>query len=490
MTSADQLYADAPRDIAAYVDALGLELTIGGADAPRAGTKRLIDPCTGEQGASYPDAAERHVDLAVEAASRAYGDWSGRSWSDRRSALEHFATLMEADLGRLATILSIETGRPLRRALIEVGLAARNMRITAAVEMPPVALDHQGLAVTLRRKSLGVAGAIAPWNAPVVLAMAKLANALMAGDTLVLRPSPLTPLSALHLGRLAREAFPPGVVNVITGEAEVGAAMVAHPGIAKISFTGSTETGKRIAIAAAPTLKKLTLELGGNDAAIVLPDADVEAVAATVFQICFANSGHFCAAIKRLYVHEAVLPALREALLRQIGGAVLGDRFDPAVTMGPVQNRPQFDKIWAMFDDAVAQGGRVVTGGVRHDGPGFFIPPTLIEGVGHGVALVDDEQFGPVLPMIPFSDVEEAIAMANRGIYGLGGSIWTADIDRGVALAQRLEAGTGWVNQHGAFTAAIPMPFARQSGIGMDYAEYGVGEHMRTMVVNARLPAA
>jgi len=490
MTTAEQLYADAPQDIPGYVDALGLELTIDGADAARAATKRLIDPCTGEPGAAYPDAGAHHVDLAVEAASRAFGGWSAQPWAERRAALIRFAALMEADLGRLATILSIESGRPLRRALMEVGLAARYVRIIAAVELPPVQLDHQGLAVTMRRRSLGVAGAIAPWNAPVVLAMAKLANALMAGDTLVLRPSPLTPLSALHLGRLAREAFPPGVVNVITGEAEVGAAMVAHPGIAKISFTGSTATGKQIAIAAAPTLKRLTLELGGNDAAIILPDADLEAVAATVFQICFANSGHFCAAIKRLYVHEAVLKPLREALLRQIGGAVLGSRFDPAVTMGPVQNRPQFERVWATFDDAIAQGGRAISGGVRHDGPGFFIPPTLVEGVGHGVALVDDEQFGPVLPLIPFGDVEDAIKMANLGVYGLGGSVWTADLEHGIALAQRLETGTGWVNQHGAFTAAIPMPFAKQSGIGMDYAEFGVAEHMRTMVVNARFATA
>ena len=277
------------------------------------------------------------------------------------------------------------------------------------------------------------------------------------------------------------------MLNVITGGAEVGAAMVAHPDVAKISFTGSTTTGKTIAAAAAPTLKRLTLELGGNDAGIVLPDVDVEALAATVFQISLGNAGHFCAAIKRLYVHEDVLDAVRAALVRQCEAAVLGQRFDPAVTMGPVQNRQQFDRIWSLFDDAVANGARVVTGGARHTGAGLFIPPTLVEGIGHGVALVDEEQFGPVLPLIAFRDEDAVVDMANSGPYGLGGSVWTRDIDRGCALVERLDVGTGWVNQHGAFSAAIPMPFAKESGIGMDYAEYGVAEHMRAMVVNAKL---
>jgi acyl-CoA reductase-like NAD-dependent aldehyde dehydrogenase len=263
--------------------------------------------------------------------------------------------------------------------------------------------------------------------------------------------------------------------------------MVAHEKIAKISFTGSTATGKLIAAAAAPTLKRLTLELGGNDAAIVLADADVSAVAATVFNISFGNAGHFCAAIKRLYVHDDVYEELCAALAVLIDGAVLGPQFDPAVTMGPVQNRPQFDRIWRLFDDAVAQGGQILKGGARHDGPGLFIPPTLVAGIGHGVALVDEEQFGPVLPILRFSDEEKALSLANDSSLGLGGSVWTRDLEHGIALAERLDVGSAWINQHGAFSAALPMPFAKQSGIGMDYAEFGLLEHSQAFLVNAKI---
>lgn len=486
--TAEDAYAAAPADRPGWLSSLNLQMTIDGRDAPATSVGAVIDPSSETRIAIYPDADAKHVDIAVASAKSAFPDWAARPWDERRAALERFADLLLAEQDALATIVACESGRPLRRAWSEVAYSVFYVRTIAAAQLPPLRLDRPGFQVELKRKPLGVACAIAPWNAPVILAVAKIANALLAGDTLILRPSPFTPLSALFMGRLAREAFPPGVLNVITGDASVGQAMTVHPDVAKISFTGSTATGKQIAIAAAPTLKRLTLELGGNDAAIVLADADVEAVAQTVFQISLGNAGHFCAAIKRLYIHESIYDAVKAALVRHAEAAVLGTSFDPAATMGPVQNRPQFDRIWAMFDDAVAHGARVITGGERVDRPGLFIPPTLVEGIGHGVALVDQEQFGPVLPLIPFRDEAEVVRLANDSLYGLGGSVWTSDIARGIALVERLEVGTGWVNQHGAFTAALPMPFAKESGIGMDYAEYGVAEHSRTMLVNVLLP--
>lgn len=484
----EDVYRRVPKDPASWLASLALTMTIDGADVAGGPRGLVVDPCSEAPIANYPDATVTHVDLAVAAARRTFEDWSTQSWEARRAALDRFADLLVAHHNELATIVACESGRPLRRAWAECRFAIDYVRTIAAASVPDRQFDRPGLSVGLTHRSLGVVAAIAPWNGPVILAVAKIANALLAGDTLVLRPSPFTPLSALYLGRLGREVFPPGVFNVITGDASVGAAMTTHTDVAKISFTGSTETGKRIAIAAAPTLKRLTLELGGNDAAIVLPDADVTAVAGTIFEISLGNAGHFCAAVKRLYVHENIYGAVRDALAAKANEAVLGGNFNPATTMGPVQNRPQFDRVWALFDDAVANGAQIVAGGVRSERPGLFIPPTLVEGIGHGVTLVDEEQFGPVLPLIPFRNADDAVRMANDSPYGLGGSIWTADIDAGIVLAARLEVGTAWVNQHGAFNAALPMPFAKQSGIGIDYAEYGVGEHMRPMLINARLP--
>ncbi|MBB5706960.1 aldehyde dehydrogenase family protein [Sphingopyxis panaciterrulae] len=488
--NADDIYTRVPTDMEDWLARLDLRMTIGGRDAPAGATGTVVHACTERPIARYPDADAGHVDAAVRVAAAAFPAWAATPWGERRACLERFADALRTQSDTLALIVAAEAGRPLRRAWGEVAFSADYVRMIAGQRLPDKAYRRAGLHAVLKHRPLGVVGAIAPWNGPVILAIAKIANALIAGDTLILRPSPFTPLSALYLGRMARDIFPAGVLNVITGDASVGAAMTTHPGIAKISFTGSTATGKRIAAAAAPTLKRLTLELGGNDAAIVLADADPAAVAETVYRISLENAGQFCAAIKRLYVHESLYDSVRDAIVRRAGAAVAGSCFRPETTMTPVQNRAQFDRVWSLFDDAVAGGGRVAVGGERHRGEGLFIPPTLVEGVGAGVRLVDEEQFGPVLPIIAFRDEAAAIAQANCGPYGLGGSIWTRDVDRGLALAERLDAGTGWVNQHGAFTAALPMPFAGESGIGMDYAEYGVAEHSQAMLINALLPSS
>ncbi len=480
-------YRTAPADRRAWLRSLDLQMTIGGLPIPAPGRHRVVDPASGTDLVDYPEAALADLDRAVMAARGAYPGWAATAWQERRAALERFADLVEAHATALSWLITCETGRPLRRAWSEIAMTGDYLRTLAACELPDRAFDRAGMRATLTRRPLGVVGAIAPWNAPVILAAAKISNALLAGNTMVLRPSPFTPLSALYLGRLGCDAFPPGVLNVITGDAAVSAAMVAHPGIAKISFTGSTATGKRIAAAAAPTLKRLTLELGGNDAAIVLPDADLDAVAENVFALSLANCGNFCAAVKRLYVHESIYDALRAALVARCDGVILGDGFDPATTMGPIQNRPQFERIKDLFDDAVAAGGRVITGGIGASGPGFFIPPTLMDGLNHGVRLVDEEQFGPILPLLRFRDVEDALRLANDSEYGLGGSVWTSDREAGTTLARRLEVGTAWVNQHGGFSAALPMAFAKQSGIGIDYAEFGLDEHTQRMLLNVRL---
>ncbi len=482
----DTAYRDAPADRREWLRSLDLQMTIDGRSAPTSGRRTTFDPVAGRDLVDYPQAGVADLDRTVAAALSACPGWAATSWAHRQAALVRFAELVEAHATTLSWMVACETGRPLRRAWSEVAVTGDYLRIIAGYELPDRAFDRPGVHATLTHRPLGVVGAIAPWNAPVILAAAKIANALLAGNTMVLRPSPFTPLSALYLGMLGREAFPPGVLNVITGDAAVSAALVAHPHVAKISFTGSTATGKRIAIAAAPTLKRVTLELGGNDAAIVLPDADLDAVADTVFASSLGNCGHFCAAVKRLYVHDAAFDALCAALTARCEAAILGDNFDPATTMGPIQNLVQFERIWELFDDAVASGARVIAGGRRAAGPGLFIPPTLVDGVGQGVRLVDEEQFGPVLPILRFRDPEDALRLANDSQYGLGGSVWSMDQEAGTALARRLEVGTAWINQHGGFSAALPMAFAKQSGLGIDYAEFGLAEHSQRVLVNAR----
>jgi aldehyde dehydrogenase (NAD+) len=483
----DDLYNHVPSNPAAWLAELDLQMTIGGSDAVSAVQGTVVHSGTEAPIATYPEAEPSHLERAVAAAKQCFPAWSAESWANRRHCLELFAEAIEREQRTMAIVLACESGRPLRWAWREISYAVYYLRLLVEYDLPPRDLSRPGLRAVIKRKAIGVVGAIAPWNAPVVLAMAKIVNALLVGDTIVLRPSPFTPLTALHLGQLGRGIFPDGVFNVITGDASIGAAMTSHPDVAKISFTGSTATGKAIAAAAAPTLKKLTLELGGNDAAIALADADVSALAQTVYGIAFANCGHYCAAIKRLYVHESIYDDVCDAVVTLIGQTVMGTSFDPAATMGPLQNRQQFDRVWGLYDDAVQHGGVVLAGGQRHPGPGLFIPPTLVGGLAPDVRLVAEEQFGPVLPIMRFSDEDAAICLANDSLYGLGGSIWTRDVERGISLAERLEVGTGWVNQHGAFTAALPMPFAKESGVGIDYAEYGLAEHARPMLINALL---
>jgi acyl-CoA reductase-like NAD-dependent aldehyde dehydrogenase len=481
----DSLYAAAPRDPADWVARLSLAMTVNGVDAPVHSHLDILDPASEAIVARSPIADAAGAEQAVRAAHAAFPAWARTAWSERRERLEAFATTLEAHQQDLAILLTCETGKPLRRALSEVTAGIAYLRTIAAQTLPDRDYAKAGGGVArLEHRPLGVAAAIAPWNGPVVLALAKVANALLAGDTLVLKPSPFTPLTALYMGQLARAHFPPGVFNVVVGDADVGVVLTSHPMVAKVSFTGSTATGRAIAAAAAPTLKRLTLELGGNDAAIVLPDADLDRAVPFIFAIAFAGAGQFCAGIKRLYVHDSLHDEVRDRLIALAEATKVGSGWDASTDMGPVQNAAQYARIVGLLEDARQAGGRILTGGPLNQGPGFFLRPAIVEGLSHGTRLVDEEQFGPALPLIPFARAEEAVMMANQDQYGLGGSVWTRDIDAGVALARELEVGTAWINQHGAFTAALPMPFARQSGLGMDYAEFGVAEHSRAMLIN------
>jgi len=329
-----------------------------------------------------------------------------------------------------------------------------------------------------------VVGAITPWNFPIILAIWKLAPALLAGNTIVLKPSPFTPLSSLAMGEALRDVLPAGVLNVVAGGDQLGRWVTEHPAVRKISFTGSVATGKKIAAAAAPDLKRVTLELGGNDPAIVLGDVDPKKVAEKLFWGAFANSGQICVAIKRLYVEENVYPEIVRELGELARNVRVGDGLAEGTELGPINNAPQFERVRELVADAVSAGGRCVAGGSARDGEGYFFEPTIVTDIAEGTRLVDEEQFGPALPVMPFRDVDDALARANATHFGLGGSIWSGDPKRATDLAKRLECGTGWVNQHLNLVPTAPFGGSKWSGIGYENGPWGLAAFTEFQVIN------
>jgi acyl-CoA reductase-like NAD-dependent aldehyde dehydrogenase len=329
-----------------------------------------------------------------------------------------------------------------------------------------------------------VAGIITPWNAPINLAAGPLTSALYTGNCVVLKPSPYTPLCTLKLGELAREHFPRGVVNVLAGGDDLGRWMTEHPGIDKIGFTGSVEAGKLVMAAAAHTLKRVTLELGGNDAAIVLDDVDPKAIAPKLFFATFVNSGQVCMAIKRIYAHERVYDAICGALADEARTAKVGSGLEPDTQLGPIQNREQYERVIGILEEVKRSGARILAGGDVPATDGYFIPPTIVADVDDHSRLVQEEQFGPIVPVLRFSDDEDALRRANDTRYGLSGSVWSSNPDRAAALASRLEVGTAWVNQHRATSATVPFGGAKESGIGRVYSEMGLKAYLEPRVVS------
>src|SRR6266446_1533735 len=446
----------------------------------------VVNPATGAPFARCPDATNEEVDAAMGAAARAFaGGWS-RDEAARRRTLVAMSEALGAAADEIGRLVCLEQGKPLAQATGEVRGAARLLKRYAEEPIPREILrEDQKVRVMVVRKPLGVTAAITPWNYPVATLVAKIGPAFVTGNTVVAKPSPFTPLSSLALGAVFRAVVPRGTLNVLGGSDEVGAWMTAHPQVRKISFTGSVPTGKKIMRAAADDLKRVTLELGGNDPAIVLPDVDAAQVAPRLFWGAFTNSGQICIAIKRLYVHERAYRPLVDALAALARQVKVGDGLEGGTELGPINNRPQFERVQELVDDARRAGGTIEAGGAPLSRPGYFCPPTLVTGVGEGVRLVDEEQFGTALPVIPYRDLDDALAQANRTHYGLGGSVWTNDVARGEEIAQRLECGTAWVNQHMSMSAKVPFGGVKWSGLGRENGKWGIEEFCELQVVNA-----
>jgi len=461
-------------------------LLIGGRQVEAEGFQDVINPSTGGVVGAMPVATAVDLEAAVAAASSAFLKWRDAADTERAEACRAVARTIEANSEELARLLTLEQGKPLNGlgSRFEIGGAVAWTRHTSELSLPPEVLqDSPEGRVELHRKPIGVVGSITPWNWPVMIACWHIIPAIRAGNTVVIKPSPLTPLSTIRLVELMNETLPPGVVNVVTGANEIGALMSAHPDIAKVTFTGSTATGRKIMKSAATTLKRLTLELGGNDAGVVLPDADPKAIAEGLFWGAFINGGQTCAALKRLYVHDSLYDDVCRELTAYATKVVVGDGLSEASTLGPVQNKRQFEIVSAFVDEARDRGGRVLIGGDPPGGPGYFYPVTLVADVDHGCRLVDEEQFGPALPIIRYHDVEEAVAKANASSMGLGGSVWGSDLATAKRIAGRIEAGSVWINKHGAIQPNAPFGGVKQSGFGVEFGVDGLKEFTTVQTV-------
>jgi acyl-CoA reductase-like NAD-dependent aldehyde dehydrogenase len=445
----------------------------------------VINPATEEVLAECPRASEAQLNFAVAAAKAAFPAWAATPIEERRAAIVKMADMIEANTTELARLLTTEQGKPLADATAEVIGMAGFFRYLGSLDLPmKVIEDSDGRRVEAFRRPLGVIGAIIPWNYPLLIIGFKVPPALLAGNTVVLKPAPTTPLSTLRFAELVAGLLPKGVLNVVTDANDLGDAMTRHPDIRKISFTGSTATGQKVMASAAATLKRITLELGGNDASIVLDDVNPKEVAPGIFNGAFQNSGQVCLAIKRLYVHESVYDEICGELVRIANETVVDDGLKQGTKLGPLQNKMQYEKVKGFLADARANGN-IVAGGEVMDRPGYFVQPTIVRDIKEGSRLVDEEQFGPVLPVIKYSDSDDVIRRANATTYGLGGSVWSSDVQRAHDVASRMEAGTVWINQHLDVAPHIPFGGAKQSGMGIEFAEEGLAEFTQLQIINA-----
>jgi acyl-CoA reductase-like NAD-dependent aldehyde dehydrogenase len=460
-------------------------LTIGGKLVQTLDRGQVINPATESVLADYPKASKHEFEAAIAAAKKAFGPWSRRTWAERQPLVAALAELIEERQEDFIRLLTLEQGKPLAGAEWEIGGCIHWLREVAAQQLPESTHDVAGQkSVVSRHVPLGVVAAITPWNFPLLLAVWKIAPALLAGNTVVVKPSPYTPLCTLWFGELAQQVLPPGVLSVVAGGDELGQWLTEHPSVAKVAFTGSTATGRRVMQSAASNLKRVTLELGGNDPGIVLPEVEnIEALAEKLFWAAFQNNAQFCVATKRLYIHESIYEPLSKALVAYAATVKVGEGSNPDTQLGPLQNRMQFEKVSDLLLDARTSGLSILCGGEPNTAGGYFVPVTLIDNPPDTSRCVVEEAFGPVLPLLKYSDIDEVIARANACEYGLAASVWGSNLEQAQAVAQRLEAGTVWINQAHIFSPQVPFGGHKQSGLGIENALEGLAEYTNVQTV-------
>ena len=454
-------------------------MTIGGSAVTSESTAPVYNPATGDVLAHVPVATQEHLEQAVSAARAAFPAWAATPLAERQAIVASIGDRLEAHAEEFLALLTAEQGKPRSMAEWEVYGSVAWFREISKQSLPEeVLVDTPERKVVSRHTPLGVVGAIVPWNFPILLAVWKIAPALVAGCTIIVKPSPFTPLCDLKLVQLVQDLLPPGVFSAVSGDDDLGKWITAHPDIAKIAFTGSTETGRHVMRSAADTLKRVTLELGGNDPAIVLGDVDPKKVAPQIFWASFQNNAQFCNAAKRVYIHDSVYDAVRDELVAYAKTVVVGDGANEDTQLGPIQNLQQYEKVQEYFDDSKANGYTFALGGdVDREAAGWFVPVTLVDNPPEDSRLVTEEPFGPILPLLKWTDEADVIARANDTIWGLGATVWGEDLVAVERIGRQLEAGTVWLNEVHQYSPHQVFGGHKQSGIGAENSLHGLAEY-------------
>lgn len=449
----------------------------------------VINPALETAFAEAPLADRALVETALDAGVRAFPAWSALRFDERGDYMRKWADAIEARMVEFGRLLTQEQGKPLDQAMYEMGGTVACLRYYAGQSLSDrLVREDEATRVIEHRTPLGLVAGITPWNFPMMLLMLKIGPALITGNTIIAKPAPTTPLTTMLLGQLAAEIFPAGVFQTLLTGNELASLLTTDPRVACVSFTGSTPTGRKVYAAGADTLKRFTLELGGNDAAIVLDDVDAASVAQGIYNAATLNAGQVCMAAKRIYAPRAIHDELVDALGALADAAIVGDGLDQGTQVGPIQNELQYQKLIGFYNEAAAKG-RIAGGQGILDRKGYFVHPTIVADMPDDSRLVREEQFGPILPVLPYDTLDEALQRANDSIYGLAGSVWTSDPQRGEEVARRLDTGTTWVNRHMDLPFDVEFGGCKQSGIGRQQGIQGLEDLTQPKIVNVNKTA-